>query len=315
LIGQGKLPAESIRVLVEGNARVQAEMPEGMAVSLSYVGSVTVELDQDVRFFRGLELTVTAPQAYLDYYGSLAVVWYADLAAVPGPGAADIEARQIGFELLPNKIQSVYQIPIKTAQGIRASPYIGVPTEIIPPESFPILFRIMPIVKGLTEEIESLVFQIHIKPLMSGEGAVKIIPRYPEQLPGKPFVALIDDVVLENINEEQILREGSHHLVILSEDYRNENRRFLVERGKILHITVELQDPTPLIFFEAPENTQIFMDNEPLIPSGKGHPVDPGRHEVKFQMSDYAILRILTVQKGKRYRVALTIDIGITESE
>jgi hypothetical protein len=311
----GKLHADAIRAIVEGNLRIGLSNSEGVSVPLSYIGAVTIDLEADVRFVRGVALELTAPQIYLDYYGSLAVGLYANLDRLPGPGVADLQARQISFEPLPNKIQTVYHIPIRSAHGLRATPYIAIPTGVVPQSSFPLLFRLMPVVKGLPEEIESMVFQLHIKPILSDEGAVKIIIRYPEQLQGKPFVALIDDSVIEKFSEEHILKEGPHHLVVLSEDYRNESRRFLVERGKILDITIELQDPTPLIVFEAPEHALIYVDNELLMDSLKPYPVEPGRHEVKFQLSDYSIIRSITVQKGKTYRVALTVDVAISEDE
>jgi hypothetical protein len=111
------------------------------------------------------------------------------------------------------------------------------------------------------------------------------------------------------------LREGEHHLAVLSEDYRNESRRFMVERGKVLDITVDLQDPTPVLTFEAPDSALIYVDNQLLTNTMKPYPVEPGRHEVKFQMSDYSIIRPLTARKGKSYHVALTVDLTISESE
>ncbi|MDR0629721.1 MAG: hypothetical protein LBG24_08835 [Treponema sp.] len=309
------LEAESIRVLITGDTQVSLYNPEGVSIPLSYVSSVLITLDQEVRFFRGVSLELTVPQTFLPHYGSLAIVLYADLDTIPGPGITDMGGRQISFELVPNKIQTVYHIPLRTAHGLRTTPYTSVPTGIIPPSAFPILFRLMPVIKGLSEEIQSMVFQLQVKPLLTNEGAVRIGFRYPEQLPGKPFILLVDDVLIERPEEEQFLREGEHHLVLLSDAYRNENRRFLVERGKILDITIELQDPSPRIIFEAPENTRIYFDNEPVEDTQRSYPVEPGGHEVKFQMSDYSIIRPLTVQKGKTYKVALTVDVMISESE
>ncbi|MDR3114064.1 MAG: hypothetical protein LBU25_00920 [Treponema sp.] len=309
------LEAESIRVLITGDMQVSLHNPEGVSMPLSYVSSALITLDQEVRFFRGIALELTVPQTFLPYYGSLAIVLYADLDTIPGPGIVDMGGRQISFELVPNKIQTVYHIPLRTAHGLRTTPYTSVPTGIIPPTAFPLLFRLMPVIKGLSEAIESMVFQLQVKPILTNEGAVRIGFRYPEQLPGKPFILLIDDVLIERPEEEQLLREGEHHLVILSEAYRNESRRFLVERGKILDITIELQDPTPLISFEAPENTRIYFDNEPVEDTHRSYPVEPGGHEVRFQMSDYSIIRPLVVQKGKTYKVALTVDVLVSESE
>jgi hypothetical protein len=289
--------------------------PGGASVPLSYVDSVIVRLDREIRFFRGVELELTVPQNYLPHRGSLAIALYADLDGGPESGVADLEGRRISIEPIPNKIQTVYQIPLRAGHGLRPTPYVSIPTGIVLPSSFPLLVRLMPVIKGLSEEIESMRFHLNVKPVLSDEGAVKINARYPEQLPGRPFTVLIDDEVIDNPQEERLLKEGEHHLLILSDDYRNESRRFLIERGKILDRVIGLQDPTPLVIFEAPENALIFFDGKLIPPNSGPIPVEPGNHEVQFRVSDYSIIRSLTVQKGKTYRAALAVDVTISETE
>jgi hypothetical protein len=308
-------PAESLRVLVAGSLEINRENPSGAAVPLGYNGSAVLRLGGDARFFRGIELELSAPRGWLANQGSLAAAVYADLDGVPPAGIADINGRRILFEPLPNKLQIVYQIPLRPNHGLRTTPYVTVPPAPVLSESYPLLFRITPVIKGLSEELENMTFQLSAKPILSDEGAVKISFRYPEQLPGRPFTVLIDDTVIEKPAEERLLKEGEHHLVILSEDYRNENRRFQVDRGRTLDLAIELQDPTPLIFFEAPENALVFLDNEPVQNTLAPNPVEPGAHEVRFMVGDYTTVQILNVQRGKTYRVALTVDVNISESE
>ncbi|QQO10967.1 hypothetical protein [Breznakiella homolactica] len=307
--------SEDIRTMVAGILEVSLDNPAGNSISLTYVDSAVIVLGSDTRFFRGIELELTAPQKFLQHRGSLAIVLYSDLDAVPGTGVADLNLRQLSFEPIPNKIQTIYQIPIRTGHGLRASPYASLPAGIVRPEAFPILFRIMPVMKGLSEDIETMRFQLTARPILSDEGAVKITARFPEQLPDRPFTLLIDDEVVENYRDERVLKEGEHHLVIFSDDYRNESRRFLVERGKILELTIDLQDPTPLVVFEVPENTQIFFNDLPVEDSRMPIPTEPGEHKVRFQVGDYSVIKPLVIQKGKTYRVALTIDVSVHESD
>jgi hypothetical protein len=309
------LGAEPLRIINAGNLLVSLNNPEGASISLSSVDSAVLVLDQEVRFFRGIELEFTVPQSYLAHRGSLALAMYADLSKVPESGVADIEGRQISFEPIPYKIQTIYQIPIRQNHGLRPTPYGSMPTGVIPPVSFPVLFRILPVIKGLSEEIETMRFQLSVKPIFSNEGAVKISLKYPDQLPDKPFTLLIDDEVVEWPQEERVLREGEHHLVILSSDYRNESRNFMIEQGKILDLSIVLQDPTPLIIFEGPENASIFFDNALIENTQKPYPTEPGPHEVRFQLSDYLVTKNLNVQKGKTYRVALMVDVTVSESD
>jgi hypothetical protein len=307
--------AESFRVLVAGNAEISLDNPAGVSIPLKYNGSAAISLAEEVRFFRGIELEISTPQLWLSHSGSLAMAVYTDLDKMPETGVADLQGKRIAFEPLPNKIQIVYQIPIRPSHGLRSSPYVTVPVGVILPSSFPLLFRIMPVIKGLSGELESMVFQLNAKPIFSDEGAVRLSPRYPEQLQGKPFTVLIDDILIENPAEERLLKEGEHHLMILSDDYRNESRRFVVERAKVLDLTIELQDPTPLMTFEGPENAKISLDDKPVSYAMGSIPLEPGVHEVKFQIGDYTIAKTVTVQRGKTYRMVLTVGLNVSESE
>jgi len=307
--------AESFRSLLEGTIELSADNPEGSSLSLAYNGSALITLGRGARFFRGIELELSAPQIWLSQRGSLAMLIYAELDRLPSPGTNDLEGRRIAFDSLPNKIKIIYQIPVRRSHGLRTTPYVTVPADTTLPASFPLLFKLMPIVKGLSEEVEHMQFTLSARPILAEEGAVRLSFRYPEQLKDKPFIVLIDDVVVKNITEEQVLKEGEHHLVVLSEDYRNENRRFMVEKAKRIDISVNLQDPTPLIIFEAPENARIFLDNHPVVRENGPIPVDPGAHEAKFQVGDYTLTRNITIQRGKTYRIALAVGIDIEENE
>jgi hypothetical protein len=310
------LHAENIRVLIAGQAALAGDSPEGHSLTMSIFDTAVVSFAEELRFIKGVEIQLTAPQAYLRYRGSMALILYGESPEnPPQQGVADINVRQLAFEVLPNKIQTVYQIPIRPHHGLRTTPYAVVPTEIIAPEQFPLFVRLMPVIKGYSEEFEAMRFQLSVKPILSDEGAVRVAINYPEQLRDRPFILLIDDTVVEDPGEEKLLKEGEHHLVILSDDYRNENKRFLIERGKVLDLSIELQDPTPLVYFEVPANTRVYFDNAPVNNFRVPVSTVPGEHQVHFQVGDYSVIRPLLVQKGKTYRLALEVDVHISETE
>jgi hypothetical protein len=302
-------------VLNAGNILVSLDKPGGDSVNLSYNAAAVIVLDREIRFFRGIEMEFTVPQAYLAHRGSLALVLYADLDKTPDPGVTDLDARQIRIEPIPNKIQIVYQIPIRNDHGLRDSPYVTLPVGVMPPESFPILVRIMPVIKGLSEEVETMSFRLSVKPIFSDEGAVRILLRYPENLARHPFTTLIDEEVVERPQDTRLLKEGEHSLAIVSNDYRNESRRFVIERGKILDLSITLRDTIPLVYFEAPDNAVIFFDNQEVDSSRQPISAEPGPHEVHFRMGDYTMVKPITVLRGKTYRIALAVDISVSESD
>jgi hypothetical protein len=307
-------PAESFRALVAGTLEVSPENAETATLPLHFNSSALIRLGTDTRFFRGIELELAAPQPWLAYRDSLAMAVYGELDHIPAAGVAGLEGQRLAFEPLPNKLRIVYQLPLGSAGTLKTTPYATV-LPPVPGASFPLLVRLTPISKGFSEELETIVFRLSARPILSDEGAVRLIPQYPEHLKGKPFTVLIDDAPLENLAGEHLLKEGEHHLAVLSGDYRNESRRFKVERARTLELHIALQDPTPLIIFEGPRNAQIFLDNIPVLREGEPLPVEPGAHEARFQVGDYTIVKTLLIERGKTYRVALAVDITVRESD
>ena len=307
---------ESFRTNVHGSIDVTLDRPAGNegSVTIGVDGSVLINLNADVRFVRGVEVEITAPQAWIQFRGALAMLMFNNLHPKTGSRITEFDGSRIAFEPLPSRLRIVYQIPIRQQHGLRTTTSVTVPTAVIAPNTFPIIFRLMPIDKGLPPAFDRLTFNVTARAILSDEGAVRIIPRFPPQQRNRPFTVLINDNVITNISEEIVLREGEHHLVILSDDYRNESRRFLVERGKIIDLIVELQDPTPILVFEGPQNVLIFLNNSPVL-DREPVMVEPGTHEVKFQVGNYTIIRNIVVQRGKTYRVVMAVDLTVHEED
>jgi len=304
---------EMFRTIVDGTIDISLERQSETPVTIGINSSVIINIGADSRFLRGVELEITAPQSWLQYRGSLAMIMYNNLMPEAGSGIMDMTGSRIAFEALPSRLRIIYHIPIRSLHGLRTTTTVTVPSPIIQPATFPVMFRLMAVSKGLPEEFERLTFSFTARPITGDEGAVRLITRYPPQLRNRPFVVLINDNVITNTGEEIMLREGEHHLVILSEDYRNESRRFIVERGRVIELTLDLQDPTPVIIFEGPHNTQVFLNNNPVSNFHEPVPVEPGINEVLYQIGNYTIIRTINVQRGKTYRVSLAVDLTVLE--
>jgi len=306
---------ESFRTVVDGVLSISTENTQGSSVNIGINNAVIVNINTNPRFLRGIELEITAPQSWLQYQNSLVMMIYNNLSLQSALGVTDLTAYRTAFEPLPSRLRIVYHIPVRSDHGLRTTTSITVPTGVIQPAGFPIMFRLMQITKGLPDAFEQMTFNLTARPILSDEGAVKLTPRYPPQLRNRPFIVLINDTVINNINEEIILKEGEHHLVILSDDYRNESRRFIVERGRVVELILDLQDPSPVIIFEGPQNSRVFLNNNPIQLTREPITVEPGSYEVRFQIGDYTIIRQLNVQRGKTYRVSLAVDLTIFEED
>ncbi|MDR2865712.1 MAG: hypothetical protein LBV68_08900 [Spirochaetaceae bacterium] len=309
------LDAEDINVHIVDIIDVSKETVQGNSVQLSYNDAVSITLDPDIRFIQGIELELNAPQIFLNNQGSLAAVIYSKPDKTPVKGSSELSVTQINMNALENKIQTIYKIPVKKNHNLKSTPYAIVLSSIVDPQNFPVVFRIIPIIREMNEELRNMRFQLTVKPILSNEGAVKINIRYPPTLQNKPYTTLIDDTVIEHPEEERFLKEGEHHLMLISNDYRNESRRFILERGKTMEINLSLQDLTPLIFFETPDNAKIFLDNIAFSASTNPKPIEAGPHEIKIQVSDYTIIKSVYIRKGKTYRISFTVNLDVSEED
>jgi len=306
---------EAFRTIIDGSFTIAADNSQGNSLQIGINNAVIINLGPNPRFLRGIELEITAPQSWLRYQNALVMMIYNNLSQQTGIGITDLTANRIAFETLPSRLRIIYHIPIRSDHALRTTTSITVPTGVVQPAAFPIMFRLTQVTKGLPEEFDRLTFNITARPILSDEGAVRLIPRYPPQLRNRPFTVLINDNVISNIGEEIILREGEHHLVILSDDYRNESRRFIVERTRVIDLILELHDPSPVIIFEGPQNALIYLNNVMIPLTRESIIVEPGNHEIKFQIGDYTIIRQMNVQRGKTYRVSLAVDLTIFEDD
>jgi len=304
---------ESFRTSVENTIEISPGS-EVSPVSIGINSSVIINLGTNTRFLRGLELEITAPQNWLRYQGSLVMFMYNNITPRTAFGMSDFSGNRIAFEPLPSRLRIIYHIPIRPQHGLRTTTTVTVPSSVVQPVSFPLMFRLMQVSKGLPDEFENMRFNLIVRPILSDEGAVRIVPRFPPQLRDRPFTVLINDNIITNISEEIVLREGENHLIVLSDDYRNISTRFIVERAKVIDLILDLEDITPIIIFEGPQNAQIFLNNT-QVRNREPINVDPGTHEVRFHVDDYTVIRTLNIQRGKTYRVSLSVDLTIREED
>ena len=186
---------ESFHTFVEGSVEVSpgsAETP----VSIGINSSAIINLGADARFLRGIEIEITAPQSWLLYRGSLVMMIYNNLNPQFTSERSDLTGNRIAFEALPSRLRNIYHIPIRTAHGLRSTTTVTVPPSVALPSTFPIMFRLMQVSKGLPDEFERLRFNMIARPILSDEGAVRLVPRFPSQLTGRPFTVLINDNVI-----------------------------------------------------------------------------------------------------------------------
>jgi hypothetical protein len=225
----------------------------------------------------------------------------------------DYQAEQIVLTPLPARHSFVIQIPLQKNSGLKSSPYATVVPYTHDATKGPLLIRLLPIMKGLPENIESLAFPVRVKPLFADLGGMRLSLSYPEG-PVRPVSIRIDEMLVERGDELQLLPPGSHHLSIVSDDYRSEVRVFTVEQARVSEIALTLQDTTPRLYLVGPENAVVLLDAQPIALTKDPFALTPGDHVITFKVGDYELTKQLSVEKGRDYTVSVLFDLQISVS-
>jgi hypothetical protein len=304
------MSAETVKATLAGRLVVDTSRYEAVTALFPENQALILDIGGDTRFLRGVEVELTVPQSALAR-NPFTLAFYRNVKE-SGKAENEWEAHPFYAETLAGKIAPVYQIPLKQDSGLRRTPYVTVLPETLDETAFPLLLRIT---SAKTPPDEIALFYLSVKPVTGDEGVVKLTLNYPQLLRDRPTSVLIDDEVVENIANAHFLREGEHQLLIVSEDYRTESRRFFVDRGKTTEISITLKDTMPLLLFEAPNRALIFINNRRIIATDAPYPIAPGIYDIKIQVSDYTIIKTVQIQKGKTYRIAFTMDMSVSETD
>lgn len=305
--------AETFRVRSMGTVLLDSQKPATQTIDIGYNDAVGIMFSQNQTFLRAVEIEIKIPQEILRFQNSMAYGVYRKVRPNPSVDIIDYSGIQEAFQPLPSRLSFVIQFPLLENHKLKSSPYATVIEHIHNPKDGAIVFRLLPIMKGLPEGIEDMRFHVRIKPLLTDEGAFSVSLTYPSGQE-KPVRVLIDEQVIEQGKKHYLLSPGDHHLAIVSDHYRNEVRMFTVESARITALEVKLQDTAPSLFLVAPENTTILVNDQPVESTQKPMIIEPGPYTILFKIGDYEVVRHITAVKGKDYTVSMHIDINVTES-
>jgi len=312
------LSAEELRTIIAGFAPLSSESPEGVKLSIGYNDAVAVTIPKDSPFIQGFEIEIKSPQAALALPGALAWEIWRRVDPDPEKTRYGYSGDRILTQPLPARVGFIVQIPVRRDHSLKSGPYATLVPAIVEPKDFPFLFKLLPVTKGIPPELEDAQFLVRVRPLLTDEGGLKLLLRYPEGAERAPLVLSVDDKRIEGRALEGkdpiLLKTGSHFLHIVSESYRDENRSIVIEQGRFLELAIDLRDTTPLVMVEAPDSALVLLDGVKINHESKSSfAVEPGEHTLSCKIGDYSLSRKFIAFRGKSYRVVLSVELQVQE--
>lgn len=305
------LNAESFRIRKANISNLQANQTDETQFECGVYDAVAIYLPDDKTFIEGIEIKMAIPEAIASWRDTVAASIYDNISPAPTANQIDYSGTRLFVSTLPGRLSWVLQIPLDKNNSIKENQY-STKIDTIPSKSAKTIFlRFQPIMKGIPEETLNAKIGVSVRPILTDKGKLSLsLSSADKQL--KQYSVYIDDRPIDT-TKDIILSTGHHNLSIISEDYRNEVRKFYIEQAKTTNIEIDLKGVEPTLLINAPDGTLVYLDDKPCKEIGKEFIISEGEHSVKFIVGSYEVVRTITATKGKTYKANFEIDLTITD--
>ncbi len=288
--------------------------PEGEQLSIGAADAIAIQFAEDSLFVQGIEIEIKIPRV-----PPQTIAWTLYRGVKPAPRADRVayDGEELLGQALPDRVSFVLQIPASPRHALKSGPYATVVPTVLEAGDYPLVFKLWPIAKGVAPDLELSGFKIRVRPLIVDEGVLKLDVDAPDaQSASGAIEVFIDDRKHERWREPVFLKKGSHTVQVKAEGFRDEVRTVVLEPGKVVELSIALQDTKPVAVFEAPANAVITLDGVPVdVAREPKLALEAGEHTVVCRIGDYAITRKFTAYRGKTYRIVLSVDLAVQESQ
>jgi hypothetical protein len=307
--------SENIRGEVLKNIRLTDSSITGdnkFTMGIEDVFAVTI--DNNSEFLRGYEVEVSIPADLRRYGSSFAFNIYSRISPEITEGMGTYYGRKYESIILPESARFYIRIPAGERLPNETEPYTTVLSKVTSKTDYPMMFTILPMMKGFPSSLYNSSFSISVSPLLREAGRLNLDVIIPEGLDSADLQLMIDGKPADDTGEYR-LAPGSHSLSADIPGGRSINRTFSISSGEVTDLDIEIEKLESTVFIDVPENTIIYIDGE-KVDSGTENKliIDPGEHLVLFKIGDYKISKKFEILPGKDCKISLFLDIFIEEN-
>lgn len=302
-----KFQVNSTQIITIGSETVEVQNAE-----IGYADVLTVFVEKGHLFLQGIEIEIRQKHANLEFPNSTVYAFYSNPYPVPDKNKRKYTAEEIVQDILPARQSVSFQIPVTENHTIKQTPYSTLLNYVMKEDFSVVMLRLLPVMKGLPQEIEKGNFSVNVKPILIDKGGIKFVFTYPDE--PKPINVRLNDTYITDFSEPVIVPAGNHQIEINSNHYKTEIRSCMIGQGRIETLTVDLKSLIPIISVHAPAGVIVYIDGKETKASQFPLKVSKGMHTIKFKIGAYEIVRNIKAEEGKTYTVNLMLDVKIMEN-
>lgn len=307
--------AQTVRTELASIVSISSLDPEPGNISLHYNDAVAILYPENSVFFQGLELELRIPKAFYGQESSIAWSIYSNVNPFPNKDVLDYKASLISTQPLPSRVSMNLILPIVERHGIKSSPFASIIPTVLGAKQFPLLFKLSPIGKGISPEMEKAEFKLNIKPVLGDEGGLKLNIIFPDAAEALIPSIFIDDKKTDYSQELVLLRKGVRVLRVKAEGYKEEILTLSVEAGKITSVNISMVPNQPIFVIRVPAGAIVTLNGHSVEQDNfSSLAVEPGENTVGIKLGDYFMSRKIIAQRGKVYNISINVEMDIRSS-
>lgn len=309
------LYSENIRGEVVKHVKLNDASADGeneFTMSIEDIFAVSVESGSE--FIRGYEVEVGTPADLRRYGSSFAFSVYKQISPEISGGIGTYYGRKYNTVILPESAKFYIRVPVGERLPQAQTPYTTVFTGTTSGGDYPMMFTILPMMKGFPSSLYNSGFSVSVTPIFKEAGMLKLDIIVPEGLNETDLQLSIDKKTADAGGEHK-LASGSHMLTADIPGGKSISRSFTVTPGETTNLTIEIEKLESTVFIDVPENTIIYIDGEKTESGTENRMViEPGEHIVLFKIGDYKISKKFEILPGKDCKISLFLDIFVEEN-
>ena len=299
-------PADSVRGPLIGYATTES------SVAFSAGDLVALDLGDSPELYAAYRIHIRIPEAIRNMRGAYAMYIYRDISPKPTPETMRYNGSRVDFFLVPPI--SPFSVTLPLVDSYRQENTIDAITidRTFGQEDFPVVFAILPVMKGIPSSSKDEVFTADLRPLYKEKGV--LVLAYPHDKNSYlPFELLINDEPVSTSSNMHVLAPGFYTISLKSDHYADKRYNIAIEKGLYATVTIPFEPITPTITVVAPEAATVFLDGSLLDAMSRTDiGIESGEHSVHIRLGDYSLSRTFVVEPGESYTVELEMEISIT---
>ena len=285
--------------------------------------SIAVNIPEERFFLEGIEFKMDIPEDMAIWRDCCGAYIYDDIRPAPKAQQIDYSGTKIFFGVVPGKLSWILQLPLTKNAQFKTNQYTKT-IEAIPSANGNFVFlRLQQIMKGVPDEVMNAKITITVRPILSDKGLLKVKlstlsdsePKTDGQTDNISIFVDNESYLLQDAQKGFVLGTGVHNVSVISENYRTEVRKVRIDQAKTTELEIVLKSIEPTVLITAPEGATVYLDDEKFEDLGKEVEISEGDHKIRCGIGDYEIVRSISVTKGRSYKVNLTVDLQISETE